>query len=451
MIRAFVLCIVAIGVMTSAFAAETRTRILTINLPATLRLAGAQNLDIQIARERLAEARGVQESAIEKFFPSAAPGIAYRRHDNLIQNTEGVIEEVHKQSFAPGATITAQADIGDAIFKSLAAHQLVKAAGHAIDAQRQDSVVAAAQAYFDLVAAHSAIGVAGEALRLSTEYQDEIEKVVNIGLAFKGDALRVKVQRQRDVIAVTQAEERAHLAAARLAQILHLDATVELRPRDNQLLPLSLVSATAPADLLVEQALAARPETQQNSALVIAARENKNASIYGPLIPTLGGQAFVGQLGGGKNSEAGNFGESEDYATLATWRIGPGGLFDFGAIHVQQARLRTAQLTYEKVRDEIAQQVINSRTRVLSLADQLDTARQSLSDAQENLRLDQERKEFGVGAVLETIVAEQELTRVRNDYLRIVADYNKAQYDLLRALGQLAAPPNRSRALGLSR
>lgn len=427
--------------------AERTQKTFVIDLPTALRLAGARNLDVKIARERLAEARGARESALEKFFPSAAPGITYRRHDNLIQNTEGVIEDVHKQNFAPGATITAQADIGDAIFKSLAAHQLVKAAGHALDAQRQDSIVAAAQAYFDLVAAHSAIGVAREALRVSSEYQTQIERAVSIGLAFKGDALRVKVQRQRDAIAFRQAEEKAGLAAARLAQILHLDATVELRPRDNQLPPLSLVSATAPAGLLVEQALAARPETKQNAALVIAARENKNGAVYGPLVPTLGAQAFIGQLGGGKDSQTGNFGESEEYAALASWRIGPGGLFDFGAIHTQQARLRTAHLSEAKVRDEIAQQVVTSRTRALSLAEQLDTARQSLSDAQENLRLDQERKEFGVGVVLETILAEQELTRTRNDYLRIVADYNKVQYDLLRALGQIAAPPHTSRGI----
>jgi hypothetical protein len=42
--------------------------------------------------------------------------------------------------------------------------------------------------------------------------------------------------------------------------------------------------------------------------------------------------------------------------------------------------------------------------------------------------------------VLETILAQQELARVRNDYLNIVADYNKTQYALLRALGQLPAP-----------
>jgi len=426
------------AVSLAAHAVEDASDAYIIDLPTTLRLAGARNIDIQLAREKLAEARATQESAIEKFFPSAAPGITYRRHDNLIQNTEGVIEDVHKQSYAPGGTIIAQTDLGDAIFKSLAAHQLVKAAVHAFDAQRQDSIVSAAQAYFDLVATHSAAGVAREALCISSDYQTQIDKAVSIGLAFKGDALRVKVQRQRDEIALQQAEEKVLLAAARLAQILHLDPVVELRPHESQLLPLSLISAMMPAGTLVEQAMAARPEAKENAALVVAARVAKNGAVYGPLIPSLGGQAFIGGLGGGKDSQTGNFGESEEYVGLLNWRIGPGGLFDFGEIHAQQARLRAARLTEEKVRDEIAQQVVTGRVRLLSLADQLATARQSLSDAQENLRLDQERKEFGVGIVLETIVAEQELTRARTDYLRIVAEYNKVQYDLLRALGQIS-------------
>ena len=426
------------AVSLTAHAVEDASDAYIIDLPTTLRLAGARNIDIQLAREKLAEARATQESAIEKFFPSAAPGITYRRHDNLIQNTEGVIEDVHKQSYAPGGTIIAQTDLGDAIFKSLAAHQLVKAAGHAFDAQRENSIVSAAQAYFDLVATHSAAGVAREALCISSDYQTQIDKAVSIGLAFKGDALRVKVQRQRDEIALQQAEEKVHLAAARLAQILRLDPVIELRPHESQLLPLSLISAMMPAGTLVEQAMAARPEAKENAALVVAARVAKNGAVYGPLIPSLGGQAFIGGLGGGKDSQTGNFGESEEYVGLLNWRIGPGGLFDFGEIHAQQARLRAARLTEEKVRDEIAQQVVTGRVRLLSLADQLATARQSLSDAQENLRLDQERKEFGVGIVLETIVAEQELTRARTDYLRIVAEYNKVQYDLLRALGQIS-------------
>jgi len=417
-----------------------RAESLTIDLPTALRLAGARNIDIQLAREKLAQTHAEEESAIERFFPWIAPGVTYRRHDNLIQNTEGVIEEVHKQSYAPGGTVFAQTDVGDAIFKSLEAHQLTKAARHGLDAHAQETILTAARGYFDLAAAHEAVGIAQEALRASTDYAVQIDRAVSAGIAFKGDALRVKVQQQRDEIALRRAQENVRLASAKLVQILHLDPTVELMPRDASVVPLSIVSAKEPLGDLVSQALATRPETQQGAAFLSAAQHAKNGAIYGPLIPAVGGQAFFGGLGGGKDSETGRFGESEDYVALLNWRIGPGGLFDFGNIHAQQARVRGAALTTDKVIDQVANEVITNRTRVQSLADQIATAKQSLSDAAEALRLAQERKEFGVGVVLETILAQQELSRVRNDYVNIVADYNKTQYGLLRALGRLSTP-----------
>jgi len=428
----------------NAFGAESK--LLTINLPATLRLAGARNLDVQLAREKLAEAYGEEESAIERFFPWLAPGATYRRHDNLIQNTEGLIEEIHKQSYAPGGTVAAQTDVGDALFKALEAHQLTKAARHALDGQQKETILAAARGYFDLAAAHEAVGVAREALRASTDYAAEIDRALDAGIAFKGDALRVKVQQQRDEIASRRAEENARLASAKLVQILHLDPTVQLMPRDASVVPLSIVSTKEPLGELISQALAARPETKESAALLSAAQHAKNGAIYGPLIPTVGGQAFFGGIGGGKDSETGHFGESEDYIASISWRVGPGGLFDFGNIHARQARLRGAALMADKVIDQVANEVITGQTRVQSLADQIATAKRSLSDAEEALRLGQERKEFGVGVVLETIQAQQELSRVRNDYLNIVTEYNKAQYALLRALSQLPAPADCSRS-----
>jgi outer membrane protein TolC len=432
---------VAIFAVFAHFGARAaESKLLTIDLPSALRLAGAQNLDVQLAREKLAEARAEQESAIERFFPWVAPGVTYRRHDNLIQNTEGLIEQVDKQSYAPGGTFIAQTDIGDAIFKSLEAYQLAKAARHGVNAQQQETLLAVAGAYFDLAAAHGAVGVAREALRASSDYAAEIDRAVNAGIAFKGDALRVKVLQQRDEIALRRAQENVRLASAKLAQILHLDPLVELAPRDSNVVPISIVSTKEPLGDLVSQALAARPETQQSAALLSAAQHAKNGAIYGPLVPSVGGQAFLGQLGGGKDSSTGNLGESEDYVASVSWRVGPGGLFDFGNIHGRQARLRGAALTVDKVIDQVAGEVVASRTRVQSLADQIDTAKQSLADAQEALRLGRERKEFGVGVVLETILAEQDLARARNDYLNIVTDYDKAQYDLLKALGRLGLP-----------
>ena len=81
--------------------------------------------------------------------------------------------------------------------------------------------------------------------------------------------------------------------------------------------------------------------------------------------------------------------------------------------------------------------MVEAFTRWQSLSDQLTIARRALGAAEEGLRLAQQRKEFAVGIVLETIQAEQDLTRARLDYLRAVAEFNKAQYALEKATGKL--------------
>lgn len=411
------------------------TNIHVIDLATALRLAGAQNLDVQIAREKLAETKANHEGAVTQFFPWLAPGITYRRHDNLLQDVAGRILEVHKDSYVPGVALGAQVDIGDALYRSLATKQLVQAANHALESERQAATLAAAQGYFDLALAQASLSVAREAVRIATNYEAQIQHAVGAGIAFKGDQLRAQVQAERNQLAVRQAAEQQRVAAARLAQTLHLDPVVELIPADADLAPIPLIQTNKALDSLVQEALVARPELRQSQSLVAAAQDARKGALYGPLIPTLGAQAFGGGLGGGLKGGPSSFGEQEDYAVALGWRIGPGGLFDFSRKRAAESRLAGAKLTEDKVRQEIVRQVVEAFTRVQSLSDQIQTARQGLAAAEEGLRLAQERKEFAVGIVLETIQAEQDLTRARNDYLKVVAEFNKGQYALSRAVG----------------
>ena len=406
-----------------------------IDLPSALQLAGAQNLDVQIARQRLAEARANYESSVWQFFPWISPGVSYRRHDNLIQDVAGKILDVHKESYTVGPSLSGQLDLGDAIYKNLAARQLVKASDHALEGQRQDVLVAAAQGYFDLLKARSSVEVAREAVRISTNYSAQVEQAVGAGIAFKGDLLRVQVQTERNLLTLRQAQEQQRVASARLAQTLHLDPGVELAPRDNDVVPLSLLDTNATIDSLVGQAMALRPELKYSHALVQAAHSAKQGAVYGPLVPSLGAQVFAGGLGGGQDNAPGRFGESEDYLLTLGWRIGPGGLFDRGRIHATESRLQIARLGEKKLLDEITRQVVESLTRVQSLNDQIATAQRAVRAAQETLDLTQQRKQFGVGAVLETIQAEDDLTRSRLELLNAIAEANKAQYALTKAIG----------------
>jgi outer membrane protein len=99
--------------------------------------------------------------------------------------------------------------------------------------------------------------------------------------------------------------------------------------------------------------------------------------------------------------------------------------------------VESASLQGLKLHDDITAQVVEAFTRWQSARDQVATARQALQDAEAGLRLTSERKSFAVGAVLEDIQAQQDLTRARDEYLRVVAELNIRQYALLRAIGRL--------------
>jgi outer membrane protein TolC len=422
-----------------ANAQETRAA-QPINLSAALRLAGAENLDVKIAVERLNEARATHEQARFRFFPWLSPGIGYRRHDGNIQDVSGNVFDVSKQSYVLGVTLNAQLDLGEAIYQSLAARQLAHAALEASEAQRQEAVFAAAVAYFELLRAMSSVGVAEEAVRLAGEIASQTRQAADAGIAFRGDAYRAEVQQLKNAAQVRQSEEQRRNAAARLAEIVQLDPATDLLPQESELVPLTLVATNIYLGELIARALAQRPEVRQYAALGEAATAAVKGATTGPWIPTLGAQVAAGGLGGGRNDDWGNFDDTQDYFVGLSWRLGPGGLFDRSRTRAAEARRQTALLGSEKVTDLITRQIVEAHNRVASSQDQLLIAERTVSAAEELLRLSRERREFGVGIVLETIQAEQELTRARLDYLRMISEHNQAQFALRRFLGTEVTP-----------
>jgi outer membrane protein TolC len=408
-----------------------------IDLPTALRLADAQNLDVQIARERIKVAEAHRTSAMEQFLPWLAPGVAFRRRDGVAQaSPSGIIGKAAFQSYQPGLSATAQIALGDAIYNSLAARQLVKASGEALDAQRQAAALRAAEGYFDLVKANALVEVVRAALATSQDYQQQLHEAVTIGIAFRGDELRVQSQTERYQVVLRQAVAQRRIAAVDLARVLHLDPAVELAPRDAELVPLTLIDTASVADSLVTQAMRSRPELRQTEALLAASRASRNAALYGPLIPAFGAQLFTGSLGGGPDSGHSKTAAMTDYTIGVSWRIGAGGLFDIGRMNATASQLATAQLGESKLRDAVAAEVLTGLTRVRSLAEQIALSARALETANATLALTRARKEFGVGLVLEDLQAQQAVTQARSDYVTAIAEFDKAQYGLRRAVGR---------------
>ncbi|MBL9186881.1 MAG: TolC family protein [Opitutaceae bacterium] len=412
-----------------------------IDLATALRLAGAQNLDVAVAQERLAEAEAAHEQARQKFFPWISPGVAWRRHDGRLQDVVGNMLDTRKQSLGLGVTIAAQVDVGEAYYQSLAAKQLTRAASESLNARRLEAVAQAAAGYFELARAQAAVGAASEAQRVADSYAAEVRNGVIAGVASAGDAARAEAQSARNrTLAATAAEQRA-IAAARLATMLRLPPATDLQPREGELAPLTLFPAEVTPGALIAQALARRPEINQAGAISEAAATQAKAARVGPLLPSVGASAQVGGLRGGRGGNTwGEFHDSEDYAIGVSWRVGPGGLFDSARTRAADARSRTTKLEQERLRDQVTREVIEAHARVRGVTARLEAASQALKASETAWKFSRERRDFGVSVVFETVLAEQDYTKARLDYLQAIAEHNAAHYALQRAVGGTPGP-----------
>jgi outer membrane protein TolC len=104
-------------------------------------------------------------------------------------------------------------------------------------------------------------------------------------------------------------------------------------------------------------------------------------------------------------------------------------------VNASKARLVSAQLSDSKLQDIIISQVVTGLVHVNSTGSQIQLAERNLATATEMLRLTRERKQYGVGIVLEDLQAQQTVTQARSDYVTAVAENDKAQYALRRAVG----------------
>lgn len=417
-------------IATTAHAAPVHVDLVTI-----MRLAGANNDEIQLARVKHTETLAEAKLAWQRFWPSLSLGAGYRRHDGNIQDVAGAVFDANKQQYTVGSNIMIDWSPGDLYYSALAAKQKAIAAEQLAEKSRRDIVTEATSRYFDLLASEAGVAIIEDDLRLTQDYEEQLAGAVTAGTAFRADLLRVKTQVSRAKLAIRQQQEKRDLCAAALAETLRLPPQSELRPAKADLIPVRLNGKTGVATLLT-QATQSRPELKAADAATAAARLESDRARIAPLIPNLQAGYTAGGLGGGFGNNTGNFNNSQDFYIGLGWKIGPGGLFDQQRKVVANAREETTQLQTEQMKAAIGREVVEAAAKSQSAHDQIAINDEAVSAAEEMVKLAKERQASQLGVVLEYLLAREELTRARQSRVQAVTDFNKAQHELKRATGR---------------
>ena len=244
----------------------------TIDLTTALRLAAGAHLDILEARARLREAEGRASSADGYLLPILSAGGSVSNARGTLQSSFGQLQEGNVYTVSALGTVRISANVGESIYRDLAAHRVVEAAEGYEIAQVQRALADVAVGYLALVESDSAV-------RIQEQFVQEAQTLARLTQAREAQGLGSALDSERARAQAAAAEQR--LIAARnerqrrskvLAASLRLDSTVDLAPADKDLAPAALVSPTEDLQKWLGRAGERRPELLSYQAGREAAR-----------------------------------------------------------------------------------------------------------------------------------------------------------------------------------
>ncbi|MBL9081141.1 MAG: TolC family protein [Planctomycetales bacterium] len=425
-----------------------------IDLATAVHLAGGRSLAVALAREQAREAQARVMAADALWLPSIRMGLNYNKHEGVIQDVVGNAFNTSRGAFYSGMGagavgagspvfpgIAANFHLADALAQPLAARQTAASRSRATSAAMNDVLLEAAVGYMDLLARAQEIAVATEALDHAKRLGELTGSFAQSGEGTQADADRASTEVGLREIEAARADEAMRTAAARLTEILRLDPTLKLVPIEQQLEPLEIADSSLPVGELVARGLSARPELSEQRHLVAAAVERLRRERMAPLVPSLLIGTSYGGFGAGLGGDIDDFGDRFDFDAVAYWELRNLGVGDAAARSTAQAQVGQARTRQTAMLDRVAREVVEAHARVTSRRTQMEAARRTLEAADASYRRNLERIHGGVGLPLESLQSLQALATVRREFVRTVADFNTAQFQLQRALGYPIAAP----------
>jgi outer membrane protein TolC len=430
-----------------------------------LQLAGVENPEILLARERVEEAAALRQLAAAQFLPSINVGTNFDNHTGPLQRSTGEILKVNRGSLYLGLGAAAvgagtvnipgivwNGNVSQTIYGVLVSQQVVQQREFASVAIRNEVLLRVTGAYMDLLQAECRRSIAIQTREEAREVARVTANYAKTGQGRQADAERAATELQQREIEVTQAESDVLTATARLAQLLSLDPSIRFHATDGWVVPAPIVPNAIPLPELITIAITQRPELQERQAAIRAALLELQAAKVLPFSPNIILGYSAGTFGGGSNlaaegilqgngtvlqqSRFGNFAGRQDLDAVLFWSVRNLGVGNLALIRLANSNLRSNQLREQEVLDRVRAQVASAYAKTHARFSQIGTAEKAVESSQNAFREDLNRTRNREGLPIEVIDSLRLLGRSRNVYLDAIIDYNKAQFELYVAMGQ---------------
>jgi outer membrane protein len=304
------------------------------------------------------------------------------------------------------------------------------AAGHQLERTDQEIVFHVVDSYYAVLLAKKQLDVADQAMKTAQAILDRSKNRFESGVVVESDYLSAQVRLATRKQELIRAQNYLVLAQAQLSTTMGVSTETEFDPTD------TLAERSLPATSLEEaekQGIEMRPDLKRVNSEEAAQRQSVSIakSAFGPRV-----NAFA-------DWEADN----------PTFAAAGGGNNWLAGIEVQfdlfQGGAKRAQLSHERAMEDKASAVKQMATDAIRLEvrrayydldaarQQVDVARATIAEAQESLRINQDRYDSELSTITDLLVAEEAARRSQTDYWEAVYRYYTGYASLQLASGTL--------------
>jgi outer membrane protein TolC len=426
---------------------------LPINLATALQLANARPLDVQIAGSLVAAAAAELTRAKVLWVPNLMIGTDYFNHLGPQQTSAGTILTDNRNSVMAGLGPEIKFSFSDAVYAPLAARQDLRAREASHQTSQNDTALAVTEAYFGVQQARGELAAATISVKYAEDVARKTQSLLTQGITPPSEVNRANTELGRRKQIVSAARERWRLSSAELTRILRLDPSAVIEPAEPPFLPITVIDRTVTLDGLIPIALTNRPELAEHQAIVRATLAHLKQEKMRPLIPSLAINSAstvpsmslgYGIFGGGINGRYGDFGQRLDLDVQLLWQFEALGFGNRARVQEQRAFYQAATLDLFRTQDRVAAEVAVAFAQARSAAERMNDAEPALKEGIELVKKNVEElgqtRRIGDAIILllrpqEAVAAVQSFAQACDDFFTAVADYNRAQFRLYRALG----------------
>jgi outer membrane protein len=310
------------------------------------------------------------------------------------------------------------------------AKQMNEAVGHQLERMDQEIIFRVVSSYYDVLLAAKELQVAEQSAKTANAIMERSQARFDSGLTVESDLLTAKVRiarRQQEVIQARNSLE-VSLAQLNTAMGMPLDSPFQTTE--------GLTERPLPALVLAEverQAVANRPDLKRIASEEAAQRQRVSVakSSFGPRVNAFAGwemdnPTFV--AGGGGNSWLGGIEVQFD-------------IFQGGAKRAELSRQRALEekvvAMKQSATDAVRLEVRRAYYETDANRQQIEVARAAIAQAQQSLRINQDRYDSGLTTITDLLGAEDAARRSQTDYWEAVYHFQTSYANLELASGSL--------------